>query len=251
MPDCLKCTRFPELGRFDDEPNRKLHEPWCPGCRKKHPNEYAPIYAEWIRGNTGALLRGMGVPARYQACTLDSLVVEGDSQRRVLQVVRAWLDSETPGLFLCGPCGTGKTHLAVGALLDIRELRYSGRFVSVQELLLECRDSFRNDSGLNSVLEKYSDYDALLLDDLGAENSTPFAQETVGTLIDRAYRKDQQLIVTSNFDLDDLAKRLNMRIADRLVEMCRLIKFAGPSYRQKIAAKRAAALNLPAVQLVQ
>jgi hypothetical protein len=90
----------------------------------------------------------------------------------------------------------------------------------VPELLTECRDSFRGDDGLNAVLGKYSDCDVLLLDDLGAENSTPFARETLGNLIDRAYQNEQTVIVTSNFDVKTLAQKLDQRTADRPLEIC-------------------------------
>ena len=150
MSDCLKCDRYTAWNRIGEEP--KLKEPWCPECKKKHPDEYAPIYAEWFNRNAGTLLREMGVPPLYRACTLDGFVAEEKDQRRVLQAVRSWFDSELAGLFLCGPPGTGKTHLAVSTLLGLRGYRHSGQFASVQELLMECRDSFRSDNGLSSVL---------------------------------------------------------------------------------------------------
>ena len=98
--------------------------------------------------------------------------------------------------------------------------------------------------------KKYSNCDVLLLDDLGAENSTPFARETLGNLIDRAYRNKQTVIVTSNFDVKTLAQKPDQRTADRLLEVCALIKFAGASYRQKIAAERAAS-RLAVAQAIQ
>jgi DNA replication protein DnaC len=119
--------------------------------------------------------------------------------------VEGWTKNADTSLFLCGPCGVGKTHLATAALLAMRAQGYSGQYVSDQELLLECRDSFRHHEGLEAVLEKYGGRNVLLLDDLGAENPTPFARETIGLLIDRAYRDAQDLIVTSNYDFETLA----------------------------------------------
>lgn len=251
LDDCLKCRR----GICNQDPfgEKRINEPWCRECRVKYrgSGEYAQIYAEWFNRNAGTLLREMGVPWLYQECTLDGFVAAEKDQRRVLRAVRSWFDSDFLGLFLCGPYGTGKTHLAVSALLTLRKHRNHGQFVSVQELLMECRDSFRGGNGLSSVLKKYSDCDALLLDDLGAENSTDFARETLGTLIDRAYRTGQLLVVTSNFDLGELAGKLDARIADRLVEICLPIKFTGSSYRHKMAAKKALAQNLNTTQVLQ
>ena len=133
----------------------------------------------------------------------------------------------------------------------MRAQGYSGRYVSAQELLLECRDSFRHDQGLEAVLEKYCGRNVLLLDDLGAENPTPFARETIGLLVDRAYRDARDLIITSNYDFETLAKRLDERTVDRLVELCFPVKLTGSSYRQKLAAQRASLRNLPSSEVLQ
>jgi DNA replication protein DnaC len=129
--------------------------------------------------------------------------------------------------------------------------RWTGRFASVQELLAKCRGSFRKDEDLEEILESVSKPDALLLDDLGTENPTAFARETVALLIDRAYRKRQTIIVTSNYDLESLVERLDARSVDRLVEICFAVKLTGPSYRQKRGAQRARLLNLPVSDAVQ
>jgi DNA replication protein DnaC len=152
-----------------------------------------------------AVLKDMGAPIAYRSCTFEGFEKSTKDQRRASRAVEGWTKNADTSLFLCGPCGVGKTHLATAALLAMRAQGYSGQYVSDQELLLECRDSFRHHEGLEAVLEKYGGRNVLLLDDLGAENPTPFARETIGLLIDRAYRDAQDLIVTSNYDFETLA----------------------------------------------
>ena len=207
MPDCGKCGR----GQMQGFGDRELLRPWCSSCAQKHPTEYASILAEWVNQNAGTVLKDMGVPIAYRSCTFDSFENATENQRRASGVVEGWTKDADTSLFLCGPCGVGKTHLATAALLTLRAQGYSGRYVSAQELLLECRDSFRHDEGLEAVLEKYCSRSVLLLDDLGAENPTPFARETIFVLVDRAYRDARDLIITSNYDFETLAKRLDER----------------------------------------
>lgn len=229
----------------------ELPGPWCWQCARKHPSEYAPIFAEWVSQNAGAVLKGMGVPIAYRSCTFESFEKTTKDQRRALRVAEDWAKDADTSLFLCGPCGTGKTHLATAALLAMRAQGYRGRYVSAQELLLECKDSFRSNEGLEAVLEKYCTPNVLLLDDLGAENPTPFARETVGLLIDRAYRDARALIITSNYDFEALTERLDARTVDRLIELCLAVKLTGSSYRQKLAAQRTSPRNLPTSEVLQ
>ena len=235
MPECGKCG-FQRLQRFGDYD--EMLEPWCSACVRQHRSEYGPVLSDWVTKNPFTVLKDMGVPTAYRSYTFESFEKATEDQRRVYRAAESWTRDGEVGLFLCGPCGTGKTHLAVAALLALRGMGFNGRFVSMQELLMECRDSFRGDKGLREVLEKVCQRSVLLLDDLGAENPTPFARETVGLLIDRVYREEKALIVTSNYDLEALAERLDVRTVDRLIYLCLPVKLTGSSYRQKLAAQR-------------
>ncbi len=246
---CAKCEAFLFLRPFDTGP----HEVWCQKCRREYRDEYRPIYASWVKSHKEDLLAVMGVPEVYQSYSLDSFEADTQDLKRALQVAQEWSTSKLLGLFLCGPCGTGKTHLAVGALLAMRVNRWSGRFVSSSELLFRCRNSFRKGNGENieEIISEYCKPDVLLLDDLGAERPTEFSRETLGLVVDKVYRQMSCLIVTSNFDLSGLAGRIDERTADRLVDICRAVKLSGRSFRQKRALERAKSRNLPTSEQVQ
>jgi DNA replication protein DnaC len=246
--DCGKCGRQ-LVRRFGEE--QLLLQPWCWECSKKHRVEYGPVFAEWVNQKAGAVLRDMGVPVAYRACTFDSFEKTTKDQQRALRLAEGWAKDGDTSLFLCGPCGVGKTHLATAALLAMRAQGCSGRYVSSQELLAECKDSFRHNKGLEAVLEKYCTPNVLFLDDLGAENPTPFTRETIGLLIDRAYRDARDLIITSNYDFKELTERLDVRTVDRLIELCLAVKLTGSSYRQKLAAQRTNLRNLPTSEVLQ
>lgn len=237
--ECGKCGRqvFREIGF-----KTNVLDPWCDSCAHEHPKEYAPIFAKRVMENASAVLESMDVPLAYRSCSFESFEAKAREQLRALQVAKEWVYSETPGLFLWGPVGTGKTHLAVSALLAMRARsarRWIGQFVSVLELLLKCRNSFRGGDSTEEILERLGMFGVLLLDDLGAEKPTEFSRETLGLIVDRAYREKSCIIVTSNFDFQGLAARIDDRTTDRLVELCQAVKLSGPNYRQKRAIERA------------
>jgi len=250
MPECGKC------GGFTDRcygMSSRLKEPWCDRCQEKYPSEFESFRKQWVSRNAKTLLREMGVSPIYRSCRFDSFEFHTEDQRRVQEAVQEWATGGNErGLFLCGGIGTGKTHLAVAALLEKRAHGARCLFTSVQELLLRCRDSFRRgEGGLEEVLEPLCDANAFLLDDLGTEKPTEFARETVALVIDRAYRDRQTIIITSNYDLGALPERLDARSVDRLIEMCLAVKFTGPSYRQKLARQRANLRSFSASEAMQ
>jgi len=159
------------------------------------------------------------------------------------------------GLLLMGPCGIGKTHLAVAALRQIVLRGHTGLFYDYRELLKEIQASYNpvNQSTEMGVLEPVLTTEVLLLDDLGASKPSLWALETVGHVLNTRYNEKRITLITTNFlDADaaasvhpsapgrpssiedSLSDRVGKRIRSRLYEMCRTIEMAAPDYRKEI-----------------
>jgi DNA replication protein DnaC len=160
------------------------------------------------------------------------------------------------GLLLMGPCGIGKTHLAVAALQEVMRRGHSCLFYDYRELLKEIQDSYNpeTDATEMKVLEPVLNTELLLLDDLGAGKSSPWAQETLGHILNKRYNhKGINLATTNYLDADStlrpaprsasprpsavedtLGDRIGLRIRSRLYEMCRTIEIVAPDYRKEI-----------------
>lgn len=139
---------------------------------------------------------------------------------------------EGSGLFLCGPAGTGKTHLAVAAMHALPRRR-GERFITVPELLVGLRNSFRDGERVSEIdiIDRYASAPLLILDDLGAEKSTEFAIQSLYIIIDRRYAGMLRTIITSNLTLDEIAEKVGDRIASRIAGMCQVITMRGEDRR--------------------
>lgn len=119
-------------------------------------------------------------------------------------------------LVLSGNHGTGKTHLAV-AIANFRlEQGRPAVFIVVPDLLDRLRATFSPTSDItyDELFESARETELLILDDLGAQSSTPWAQEKLYQIINERYNRRLATVITSNLRLDDMEMRLRSRIGD-------------------------------------
>jgi len=132
-------------------------------------------------------------------------------------------------LYLYGPPGSGKTHLATAL---VRDHYPKFRIVKPMDITREIRENQCRDAE-EDIINKYAKRDMLVIDDLGAEKATEFSVQTIYEIVDRRYMDmSLGLIITSNLSLEQLAEKTgNHRISSRLAGMCRIIKLADRDWR--------------------
>jgi DNA replication protein DnaC len=143
--------------------------------------------------------------------------------------------------FIYGSVGSGKTIHAISMLISECYFMYMHRLVSpkwlfipVPEFMYEVKKSYNRDADIteSQILEKYSEVEVLILDDLGVEKTSDWAFQLLYILINRRYENQKKTIITSNFSLEELSKRLgDDRISSRIQGMCKLIEKSGNDYR--------------------
>jgi len=178
---------------------------------------------------------------------------------------------EDTGLLFMGPCGVGKTHLAIAVIRTLMERGHSALFCDYRELLKQIQASYNPDRQATEleVLEPVLTCELLLLDDLGSSKPSAWALETVGHILNTRYNEKRVTLITTNY-LDatpgkdgqaaaprdtfaekrtlrmpsgqavaehreeSLAQRVGERIRSRLYEMCRTVEIYAPDYRKEI-----------------
>ncbi len=111
---------------------------------------------------------------------------------------------QTKGLYLSGSFGSGKTYILSALLNELSKLNYSCIIVYYPELLRSIKESFNSDD-YNERINEIKKCDLLLLDDIGAETTTPWNRdEILGTILQ--YRMDNKkgTFFTSNLNIKEL-----------------------------------------------
>ena len=143
------------------------------------------------------------------------------------------------GLFITGVCGVGKSHLAFAIANYLLKRGHSVIAMTMIDLLLKLKSSFNGGKQTEEeILQIYDECDLLIIDDLGKEKPTEWALQMIYSIIDRRYNALKPIIITTNFNADELLKKLgNTSIAeaivDRLFEICQYVPIEGESFRRR------------------
>ncbi len=120
-------------------------------------------------------------------------------------------------LFLHGNCGVGKTHLATSiANYAMENQKMSVLFAVVPDLLDHLRAAFHPDNGVayDDRFAAIRNAQLLVLDDLGTENTTPWAREKLYQIFNHRYNEQLPTVVTSNQDFKKIDERVLSRLRD-------------------------------------
>lgn len=203
------------------------------------------------------LLEQANIPRRYTHCTFDNFEIHDDSHRHAIKISKQFVKNypvQDVGLLFIGPCGVGKTHLAVATMNElIQKKKTHCYFIDFRDLIRKIQSSYSPDSPLtdSDIFAQIFQQDVLVLDELGAKRTTAWVEETVFYIINTRYNNKKLTLFTSNYlDKEDeeedtresffkrhgdsLVDRIGVRLRSRLYEMCKIVEMEGDDYRKKI-----------------
>ena len=210
----------------------------CPACDGKrwvrfdvpvgHPNfgkvTLCRCQEERFRGERTARLRRYSNLDELPRFTFDSLSPQGRSeiledQRLFRQAYEAAQDfaAEPKGwLVFSGPMGCGKTHLAAAMGHQLLQEGRSVFYVFVPDLLDHLRSTFGPSSEISydDLFEQVRNSAILILDDLGMQSATPWAEEKLYQILNHRFNSEMPTVITVDKALSELDEPMRRRISD-------------------------------------
>lgn len=156
---------------------------------------------------------------------VSSLKLAFDQAKKYAESPRGWL-------LLHGGYGCGKTHLAA-AIANAQLARGSEvMFVNAPDLLDHLRATFgpASEVSYDDMFDRVRNIPMLVIDDLGAESPTQWAQEKFYQIFNHRYNAGLPTVITSNVELERIEPRLRSRLVD--MDLVRKILIEAPDFRR-------------------
>jgi len=212
-----------------------------------------------MRARVKAIIGASGMHTRFLRRTFDSFQPTAENER-ALRACKLYADTfrdklpannQEPGrngLFITGPKGTGKTHLAAAIANQLMQQGTAVICMTMIDLLDRIKQTYEQQGQWGAateanVLRTYKEVTLLIIDDMGKEPATEWVASKIYAIINARYEAYLPTIITTNYSDAELVQRLTPKEAadettadatiDRLREMCAAIVTTGDSWRSK------------------
>lgn len=213
-----------------------------------------------MRERVSRIIGDSGMNARFLRRTFETYQPTRENQK-ALRVCKQYADTfreKQPrynpepgrnGLFITGPKGTGKTHLAAAIANQLMQEGTAVICMTMIDLLDRIKKTYEQnrqyggETNEGNILSTYKSVPLLIIDDMGKEPATEWAVSKIYAIINARYEAYMPTIITTNYTDSELVRRLTPKDSadqttadatiDRLREMCSAIVTTGDSWRSK------------------
>ncbi|MBA4543423.1 primosomal protein DnaI [Thermoactinomyces daqus] len=196
-----------------------------------------------------ALMKSHMIPKSILAATFDTIDLDPDRTEAISQAIEYCERFESGvfpkhGLYLYGPYGVGKSHIAGAMANYLTGLGVDSFMVYVPDFVQSVYDSIRKQK-INELVDSVKQAKVLILDDIGAENLNPWMRdEIIGAILQYRMGEELPTIYTSNLTLNELENHLAftnkggeerikaVRIMERIKHYTKPIRVSGKNRRE-------------------
>jgi len=167
------------------------------------------------------------VPPRFRESSFENFECANSKQKAVVEYLKTGKSA-----VIYGSNGTGKTHLAFATCRNQVEQGVNAGYVLAFDFFNKIRKSF-SDGTTEAVMDKYSNYQLLVIDEIDKTQGTPTEFMYLYSLINERYNYMRSTILITNAKPDEFAAIIGESALDRVASDGKVIDLTGDNYRQK------------------
>lgn len=139
-------------------------------------------------------------------------------------------------LVIYGERGSGKSHLCAAVDNHLTQAGIPCLFITALDLLAALRQAIELQSNTEQEsftgrMNVFKTATVLILDDLGAEQPSPWSESVLFEILDYRYRNRLATMIATNVPPDEFDPRIASRMQD--TALCTVIENAAPDYRRR------------------
>ena len=166
------------------------------------------------------LMRSYYVSEETLNASFEGMVIDTDNLASVEAAVqfceKIGTGERVKGLYFHGPFGVGKSYIMGAIGRELSEKNVASLLVYVPDFIREMKDSI-SDQSYAGKLELLKEVPVLILDDIGAENLTPWVRdEILGVILNQRANNHLPTLFTSNYSLEELQEHLSISNGNRI-----------------------------------
>ncbi len=145
-------------------------------------------------------------------------------------------DKNNSSLFFIGSPGLGKTFLCNSIAKDLLDKGKSVIYHTVPDLIDAMRKykfDFDNEESNQPYLSDIYNCDLLIMDDLGTELTTQFANQVIYNILNKRIQNGKKMVISTNLSIQELQSMYSERIVSRIIGNFESCKFVGIDIRLK------------------
>ncbi|MFC2024658.1 ATP-binding protein [Chloroflexota bacterium] len=135
---------------------------------------------------------------------------------RAYETAKDMAREPTGWLILAGPTSSGKTHLAAAIANQSISQGQPALFISVPDLLDRLRSAYNpgSETPYDEFFDQVKNAPLLILDDLGAQSSTPWAKEKLDQLLNFRFNRELPTVIATITPVNELDDRIRSRLTN-------------------------------------
>jgi len=156
------------------------------------------------------------IPREIEEASMKNIDTDDPNRFETIKWIKKFIDDYKKGiykkgLYLTGNFGCGKTYLLSAMLNELAKSNHKVAIIYYPDFLRRIKESFNSDTDYDSLINTIQKVELLLIDDIGAETTTPWARdEILGTILQYRMQEKLPTFFTSNLSLKELEEHLSV-----------------------------------------